>query len=200
MRVLPPSPPTVPDAQHYCIRFLMRESFADSCVALHDLRWGKRVARQDRQEFRPRELLLARAAFQPFPPYLGDLSEVLLQRHEVPRDAVVAIMAYQLRSQPVALSGIGRCRLIRHHSLIAISARARRLLAVHCRTTFFPFCDFAQTWVKPRKSNGGGLQSGCVPPWRSGRKSMKRVLSGWSVSPYRSSRFPGTSRTRLASW
>src|SRR6516225_7039164 len=197
MRVLPPSPPTVPDAQHYCIRFLMRESFADRGVALHDLGPGKRMARQDRQEFRPRELLLARTAFQPFPPYLGDLLEVLLQRREVPRDAVVGIMTYQLRSQPVALSGD---RLVRHHSLIAISARARRLLAVRCRTTFFPFCDFAQTWVKPRKSNGGALQSGCVPPWRSGRKSMKRVLSGWSVSPYRSSRFPSTSRTRLASW
>src|SRR5438132_10415714 len=29
---------------------------------------------------------------------------------------------------------------------------------------------------------------------------MKRVLSGWSVSPYRPSRLSSTSRTRLASW
>ncbi|HEY1860589.1 MAG TPA: hypothetical protein VGG61_09565 [Gemmataceae bacterium] len=91
---------------------------------------------------------------------------------------------------PVPIPATLAAKLAQESRDTAINARARRFLAVRCRTTFFPFCDFAQTWVKPRKSNGGALQSGCVPPWRSGRKSTKRVLSGWSVSPYRSRRFP----------
>ncbi|EYR83113.1 hypothetical protein SHLA_126c000030 [Shinella sp. DD12] len=38
-----------------------------------------------------------------------------------------------------------------HHSLAARKARANRSLAVTCRTTGFPFLDWPQTWVKPRK-------------------------------------------------
>src|ERR1700719_932485 len=55
-------------------------------------------------------------------------------------------------------------------------------------------------WAKPRKVNEVPFVSGwLVPPGRLLRKSTKRVLSGWSDSPYRAKRLPKTSRTRLAS-
>src|SRR5580704_11904803 len=55
-------------------------------------------------------------------------------------------------------------------------------------------------WVKPRKVNEVPFVSGwSVPFGRLLRKSTKRVLSGWSVSPYRARRLPKTPRTRLAS-
>src|SRR6185295_4355947 len=93
-----------------------------------------------------------------------------------------------------------RCRFFRHQSFTAANARANRLLAVICRTMGLPFRDRPQTWVKPRKSNvippvsGWRVPSACI-----GRKSTSRVLSGWSVSPYRSRRLPSTARTRWAS-
>jgi hypothetical protein len=62
----------------------------------------------------------------------------------------------------------GRCWLVRHQSLTAASERAKRLLAVVCRTESLPFRVFPHAWVKPRKSNGGSLQSGGVPPRRCG--------------------------------
>src|SRR5271165_7672627 len=46
-----------------------------------------------------------------------------------------------------------RCRLRRHQSLTAASARAYRPLAVTCLTPFTPFFDLAQIWEKPRKLN-----------------------------------------------
>src|SRR5271165_3808487 len=60
--------------------------------------------------------------------------------------------------------------------------------------------DRPQTWVRPRKSKLVPSVSG----WRApsvicGRKSTRRVLSGWSVSPNRARRFPRTASTRLAS-
>ena len=63
-----------------------------------------------------------------------------------------------------------------------------------------PFCDLAHTWVRPRKSNAVPSVSG----WheicdQDGRKSTRRVLSGWRVSPYRARRLPRTDSTRLAS-
>src|SRR6185312_213547 len=45
------------------------------------------------------------------------------------------------------------CRFIRHQAVIAASARAYRLFAVTCRTTFLPARDLPHTWVKPRKVN-----------------------------------------------
>src|SRR5208337_2226836 len=56
------------------------------------------------------------------------------------------------------------------------------------------------TWVRPRKSKLVPSVSG----WRApsvicGRKSTRRVLSGWSVSPHRARRLPRTASTRLAS-
>src|ERR1700692_2383203 len=55
-------------------------------------------------------------------------------------------------------------------------------------------------WAKPRKVNEVPFVSGwLVPPGRLLRKSTKRVLSGWSDSPYRAKRLPKTPRTRLAS-
>src|SRR5438270_7087212 len=63
-----------------------------------------------------------------------------------------------------------------------------------------PFRDRPQTWVRPRKSKVVPSVSG----WRApcdlfGRKSTRRVLSGWRVSPYRARRLPRTDSTRLAS-
>src|SRR5208337_1959077 len=93
-----------------------------------------------------------------------------------------------------------QCRCCRHQSLTAATARAKRLLAVTCLTMFLPFRDRPQTWVRPRKSKLVPSVSG----WRApsvicGRKSTRRVLSGWSVSPNRARRFPRTASTRLAS-
>src|SRR5271166_4592271 len=93
-----------------------------------------------------------------------------------------------------------QCRCFRHQSLTAATARAKRLLAVTCLTMFLPFRDRPQTWVRPRKSKLVPSVSG----WRApsvicGRKSTRRVLSGWSVSPNRARRFPRTASTRLAS-
>src|SRR5271166_302562 len=56
------------------------------------------------------------------------------------------------------------------------------------------------TWVRPRNSKLVPSVSG----WRApsvicGRKSTRRVLSGWSVSPHRARRLPRTASTRLAS-
>src|SRR5271157_1305795 len=89
-----------------------------------------------------------------------------------------------------------QCRCFRHQSLTAATARAKRLLAVTCLTMFLPFRDR----VRPRKSKLVPSVSG----WRApsvicGRKSTRRVLSGWSVSPNRARRFPRTASTRLAS-
>src|ERR1700692_2457781 len=55
-------------------------------------------------------------------------------------------------------------------------------------------------WAKPRKVNEVPFVSGWLVPFgRLLRKSTKRVLSGWSISPYRARRLPKTPRTRLAS-
>src|SRR5262249_1206640 len=55
-------------------------------------------------------------------------------------------------------------------------------------------------WEKPRKVNEvPSVSGGLVPCGRLLRKSTKRVLLGWSVSPYRARRLPNTPRTRLAS-
>ena len=67
-------------------------------------------------------------------------------------------------------------------------------------TMFLPFRDRPQTWVRPRKSKLVPSVSG----WRApsvicARKSTRRVLSGWSVSPNRARRLPRTASTRLAS-
>src|SRR6516165_4413503 len=79
-------------------------------------------------------------------------------------------------------------------------ARAYRFFAVTCRTTFLPARDLPHTWVKPRKVNEVPSVSGWLVAFGLLlRKSTKRVLSGWSVSPYRASRLPSTPRTRLAS-
>ena len=58
-----------------------------------------------------------------------------------------------------------RCRLRRHQSLTASSARAYRPLAVTCLTPFTPFFDLAQIWEKPRKL------------------SVTLSLSGWHTPP-----------------
>ena len=77
-------------------------------------------------------------------------------------------------------------------------ARARSgPFAVTCRTMFLPFRDRPHTWVKPRKSNVVPTVSGWRPSGRLSRKSTRRVLSGWSVSPYRPRRLPSTASTRL---
>ena len=49
-------------------------------------------------------------------------------------------------------SRMDQCRFFRHQSFTAATARAKRLLAVTCRTMFLPFRDRPQTWVRPRKS------------------------------------------------
>ena len=152
------------------------------------------MAGEERVEAGPREPCSPRSPFQPSMPRLRDLLAIPAQLPDVPRNAVVGIVTGECHRQPSCCSRIGRCRLFRHQSAIAVSARARRPLAVVCRTTSLPFRDLTHVWVKPRKSNVG-LPSG-VPPWRCGRKSMKRVLVGCSVSPNRPKRFPSTSRTR----
>jgi hypothetical protein len=68
-----------------------------------------------------------------------------------------------------------RCRWVRHQSLTVASERANRLLAVVCRTTFLPFRDFAQEWVKPRKSNEWALQSG---GYRGTLRAHRCVIKG----------------------
>src|SRR6516225_5073192 len=79
-----------------------------------------------------------------------------------------------------------RCRLHRHQAVTAASARAYRLFAVTCRTTFLPARDLPQMWEKPRKVNEVPSVSGWLVPFGLLlRKSTKRVLSGWSVSPDR---------------
>jgi hypothetical protein len=88
------------------------------------------------------------------------------------------------------LVGMDQWRFSRHQSFTAATARAKRPLAVTCRTMFFPFRDRPQTWVKPRKSKVVPSVAG----WRAsffprGRKSTIRVLSGWSVSPKRARRY-----------
>ena len=111
------------------------------------------------------------------------------------------------RSGPASSEDRWRCwsrtdqwRFSRHQSLTAATARANRLLAVTCRTMSLPFRDRPQTWVRPRKSKVVPSVSG----WRAicdpfGRKSTRRVLSGWRVSPYRARRLLRTDSTRLAS-
>src|SRR2546423_7398494 len=97
-------------------------------------------------------------------------------------------------------SGRDQWRFFRHQPLTAATARANRLLAVTCRTMSLPFRDRPQTWVRPRKSKVVPSVSGwCAPCDLFGRKSTRRVLSGWRVSPYRARRLPRTDSTRLAS-
>ena len=69
-----------------------------------------------------------------------------------------------------------------------------------CRTTSFPCRDLPphvgeaeEVERSPALLPGGTCHLG-----RLKRKSMKRVLSGWSVSPYRARRLPRTAKTRLA--
>jgi hypothetical protein len=50
---------------------------------------------------------------------------------------------------------------------------------VVCRTTFLPFRDFAQEWVKPRKSNEWALQSGGVPPATWAAACPLNSQGGW---------------------
>jgi len=60
--------------------------------------------------------------------------------------------------------------------------------------------DRPQTWVRPRMSKLVPSVSGCPRVLGlCGRKSTRRVLSGWRVSPYRARRLPRTDSTRLAS-
>src|ERR1035437_460650 len=137
---------------------------------------------------------------QPFLPDRRDLTGIPAYSSRVARYAVVGIVAPHHRGQMGVLVRMDRCRLTRHQAVTAASARAKRFFAVTCRTTFLPARDLPHTWVKPRKVNEVPSVSGwLVPSGRLLRKSTKRVLSGWSVSPYRASRLPRTPRTRLAS-
>jgi hypothetical protein len=61
------------------------------------------MAGEECGEANPSEPLAAGSSFQPFPPQPPDLGAVSLQLPHVPRDAVVGIMTFKLRSQPVAL-------------------------------------------------------------------------------------------------
>src|SRR6516164_9753546 len=92
-----------------------------------------------------------------------DLVAKVLQLPNIPRDAVVGKVTIEYRSQPGVLFA-GRQVPMGPAPVTVASERANRFLAVVCRTTFLPFRDFAQEWVKPRKSNEWALQSGGVPP------------------------------------
>src|ERR1700686_4459870 len=198
--MLPPSPLTDPYVQHSRIRFFTGEIRFSVGIAVDKPGRRQRVAGEEPVEAVPREPLRARASRQPLVPYLRDLVAILLQSARVPRDAVVGVVTDEFGRQPGELiedrpMPIGSAPVLNHGQRAGKAAFGRRLphhvLAVP---------RLSPGVGEPRKSNGGSLQSACVPPPRCGRKSMKRVLSGCSVSPNRPRRFSNTSNTRLASW
>src|SRR3954470_23417785 len=137
---------------------------------------------------------------QPLAPNSHYLIGEPAQASTVTADAVVGEVAPHHRGQMAMLVAEGPVAVFRHQPLTAATARANRLLAVTCRTMSLPFRDRPQTWVRPRKSKVVPSVSGwCAPCDLFGRKSTRRVLSGWRVSPYRARRLPRTDSTRLAS-
>src|SRR5260370_280738 len=100
--MLPPSPLTDPDVQISRIRFLTGE-FRSGGVAVDDLGPGKGMAGEDCVEACPCEPLRPRSSLQPLPPYLCDLLTIPVHVPNVPRDAIVGIMTFELRRQPSVL-------------------------------------------------------------------------------------------------
>src|SRR5258708_24630139 len=102
--MLPPSPLTDPDVQISRIRFLAGE-LRSGGVAVDDHGPGKGMAGEECVEACPCEPFRARSSLQPLPPYLCDLLTIPVHVPNVPRDAVVGIVTFELRRQPGVLPG-----------------------------------------------------------------------------------------------
>src|SRR6185369_9600750 len=109
--------------------------------------------------------------------------------------AIVGVMAPHHRGQMGVLVGDG---LVPVHPTPSRDRRQRA--GVPALRRYLPHHIFAcprlpHTWVKPRKVNEVPSVSGWLVPFGLLlRKSTKRVLTGWSVSPCRASRLPSTLR------
>ena len=97
-------------------------------------------------------------------------------------------------AEQLVLAAARQCWLCcRHQSLTAATARAKRPLAVTCRTISLPFRDRPQTWVRPRKSkvvpSVSGWRAPCnLFPERRPRSDIWRsnqILSASAIAPDR---------------
>ena len=115
---------------------------------------------------------------QPLAPDAHHLIGEPTQAPTVAANAVVSEVAPHHRRQMAMLVADRPVTVFRHQSLTAATARAKRPLAVTCRTIALPFRDRPQTWVRPRKSKVVPSVSGWRAPCNLfGRKSTRRVLS-----------------------
>src|SRR6476659_9288787 len=167
-----------------------RKSFARGCVPMDDPGCWQWVTREEIIQSIPVEPTPTIPTRQPFLPDPDDLIGVPAQSFDVARDAVVGIVAPHHHRQmgvlvPDGLMPVGPTPICNRRQRAGVTALARYL---------------PHAWVKPRKVNEVLSVSGWLVPFGLlSRKSTKRVLSRWSVSPYRASRLPRTPRTRLAS-
>src|SRR5215470_15346981 len=104
--MLPPSPPTDPDAPISSIRFLTGE-LRSIGVAVDDPGRWQRMPGEERVEAGPCEQPSSRSTFQPLMPYSHDLVAIPLQPPNVSRDAIVGIVTNEYRRQAGALFGRG---------------------------------------------------------------------------------------------
>ena len=137
---------------------------------------------------------------QPFLPDPRDLPGVPAYSLKVTRSAVVGIVAPHHRGQMGVLVGDG---LMPVHPTPSRNRRQRSGVTVLCRylSHHILTCPRPTPYVGEAEENERGtIRFRMVSPiWSVVRKSTNRVLSGWSVSPYRARRLPKTPRTRLAS-
>ena len=101
-----------------------RESFAHGGVAMDDPWWRQRMVFQPLIETAPQNIAVAPSPREPLLPDPHDLPGVPAQSPTIAAYAVVGIVAPHHRGQMGLLCSDGSCRLVRHHSFTAASARA----------------------------------------------------------------------------
>jgi len=174
------------------------KSFAREGVAVDDPGCRQRVTLSERGELVPKEPTPAIPPRQPFLPNPHDLIGVPAYSSKVARYAVVGIVAPHHRAQMGALV---RDRLMPVAPAPVRNRRQRAGVTVLCR--YLPHHFLACPRLAPDVGEAEEGERGTIrlqmvsPICRLLRKSTKRVLSGWSVSPYRARRLPKTPRTPL---
>src|SRR4051812_5303160 len=176
------------------------ESFAPGDVAMDDPGRWQRALLQECRQTRPGVGALTIPSRQPSLPDPHNLVGIPEYPSTVSRHAIIGVVAPHHRRKVGMLDGDRPMPVIpapvrhpRQRSGIAALGRDRP-------DHVDPFARLAPDMGEARKSNVVPFAAGWwVPSGRLKRKSMRRVLSGWSVSPYRARRLPRTARTRVAS-
>ena len=159
-----------------------------------------RLAKELREhglEARPRQMTVAAASCELLPPDLHDLMVVPPDPLAIPSDAVVgAVPPDHLRQT---------CMLLPERTVQVLPApfshggqRTRAPILRRCLAIDVLALPRLSPHVGEAEEVERGPERRRVPPSRASKpKSTKRVLVGWSVSPYRLSRFPSTSSIRF---